>query len=59
MVSLPSFKMSPRIPSGPTDLFLSIDDNHFLSRLVLTVNGLPESVDQISVILCSQLNIDA
>jgi hypothetical protein len=59
MASPPVFKMSPEIPSGPTDLFLPIDNNHFLIRLVLTVNGLPESVDLISVILRSRLNIDA
>jgi len=39
-----NFKISPGMPSGPTDFF-SIADNRFFIILVLMVKGLPDSVD--------------
>jgi len=45
MASSPHFKISPGMPSGPTDFFLPIADNHFLIVLILMVKGLPDSVD--------------
>ena len=45
MASPPNFKISPGMPSGPTDFFLPIADNLFLTRLVLMLKGLPDSGD--------------
>ena len=44
MASLPNFKISPGMPSGPTDFFLAIVDNRFLIMLILMVKGLPDCV---------------
>ena len=44
MASLPNFKISPGMPSGPTDFFPPIVDNRFLIMLILTVKGLPDCV---------------
>ena len=59
MASPPNFKISPGIPSGPTDFFLPIADNSFLILLILMVNGLPDSSDGICGLLLSRLNRDA
>jgi hypothetical protein len=59
MASQPNFKISPGMPSGPTDLFFPIADSRFLKMLILMVNGLPESVDWICGVFRSQLNTDA
>ena len=45
MDSPPNFKISPGMPSGPTDLLFPIADNRFLIMLILMVKGLPDSVD--------------
>jgi hypothetical protein len=45
MASPPNFKICPGMLSGPTDFFLPIADSRFLTMLILTVKGLPESVD--------------
>jgi hypothetical protein len=45
MASPLSFEIFPGIPSGPTDFLFPIADNRFLIVLILTVNGLLESVD--------------
>jgi hypothetical protein len=45
MASPPNFKICPGMPSGSTDFFFPIADNRFLMMLMLTVKGLPESVD--------------
>jgi len=45
MVSPPNFKISPGMPSGPTDFFLPIADNRYLIILILMVKGLPDCVD--------------
>jgi hypothetical protein len=42
-----NFKICPGMPSGPTDFFFPIADSRFLIMLMLTVKGLPESVDGI------------
>ena len=42
MASLPIFIMAPGMPSGPTDLFLSIIANHFLIMLILKVKVVSE-----------------
>jgi hypothetical protein len=47
MVSPPKFKICPGMPSGPTDFFFPSADNRFLMMLILTLKGLPESVDGI------------
>ena len=44
MASPPNFKISPGMPSGPTDFFLPIVDNRFLILLILTVKDLPDFV---------------
>ena len=45
------------MPSGgPTDFFLPIADNRFLTMLIQMVTGLPDSVDGIGGLLRSQLN---
>jgi len=44
MVSPPNLRVSPGMPSGPTDFFLPIIDNLFLITLILMVNGLPDCV---------------
>ena len=54
----PTFKISPGMPSGPTDFFFPISDNRFLIMLILMVKGLPDSVDRICGLLLSQLNRD-
>jgi hypothetical protein len=59
MASPTNFKISPGMPSGPTDLFLPIADSHFLKMLILMVKGLPESVDWIWGVFLSQLTTDA
>jgi hypothetical protein len=59
MASPPNFSITPGTPSGRTDFFLLIAANHFLSMLMLKVNGLPESAVRISVILRPELNTDA
>jgi hypothetical protein len=41
----PNFKISPGMPSGPTDFFFLIAENSFLIMLILMVKGLPDSVD--------------
>jgi hypothetical protein len=43
MTSLPNSKISPGIPSGPTDFFSPIANIHFLIMLVLMIKGLPDS----------------
>jgi len=45
MASLPNFKISPGMPSGPTDFFFPVAVNGFLIMLILMVKGLPDSVD--------------
>ena len=45
MASPANFNISPGMPSGPTDFFLPIADNCFLIILILTVKGLPDSID--------------
>jgi hypothetical protein len=45
MASPPNFKISPTMPSGPTDFFLPIAANRFLMLFILTVKGFPTSVD--------------
>jgi hypothetical protein len=47
MASPRNFKNCPGMPSGPTDFFFPIADKGFLMMLMLTVKGLPESVDGI------------
>ena len=42
MASPTNFKISPGMPSGPTDFFIPIADNHFLIMLILMVKGLPD-----------------
>jgi len=42
MASLPNFRISPRAPSVPTDLFLPIFANLFLIILVLIMKVSPE-----------------
>jgi hypothetical protein len=37
-------KISPGMPSGPTDFFIPIADNRFLLMLILIVKGLPDTV---------------
>ena len=44
MASPPKFKISPGMPSGPTDFFLPTADNRFLIMLILMVKGLPDSI---------------
>ena len=44
MASPPNFKISPGMPSGPTDCFLPTVDNRFLIMLILVVKGLPDCV---------------
>ena len=41
----PNIKISPGIPSGPTDFTLPVADNHFLVMLILMLKGLPDFVD--------------
>jgi hypothetical protein len=41
MASPPSFRISPEMPSGPTDLFLPIVAKLFLIILVIIVKGSP------------------
>jgi hypothetical protein len=45
VASPPNFKISPGMPSGPTDFFLPIDVNHFLITLMLTVKSFSEPVE--------------
>ena len=45
VASPPNFKLSPGMPSGPTDFFLPIAANRFLIMLTLMVKGLLDSVD--------------
>jgi hypothetical protein len=45
MTSPPNVKISPGMPSGPTDSFFPIIDNRFLMMLILMVKSLPDSVD--------------
>ena len=45
MASSLDFKIFPGMPSGSTNFFLPIADNHFLIMLILMVKGLPDSVD--------------
>ena len=45
MASLPNFKISPGMPTGPTEFFLPFTDNRFLIMLILMVKGLPDCVD--------------
>jgi hypothetical protein len=58
MASPPSFKISPEMLSGPTDLFLPIAVNFVLMILVLMAKGLHELVHYICEILRSELNTD-
>ena len=44
MASPSNFNISPGIPSGLTDCFLPIVDNHFLIMSILTVKALPDCV---------------
>jgi len=39
IASPPNFKISPGMPTGPTDFFLAIADNRFLIMLILMVKG--------------------
>jgi hypothetical protein len=55
MPSPPNFKISPGMPSGPTDFFFLIVDVHFLTMLISVVKGLPDCVGGISGFLLSQL----
>jgi len=48
MVSPTIFKISPEMPSGPTDFFLPIDDNRFLKLLIFMVKGLPDLLIEIA-----------
>jgi hypothetical protein len=52
------FKISPGMPTGPTDFFLPIADSCFLIKLILMVKCLPNSVDLICGLLHLQLNGD-
>ena len=45
MASQPNFKISPGMSSGPTDFFLPIAGNRFLTKLAITVKSLPVCVD--------------
>jgi len=55
MATLPIFRISPGIPSGPTDLFLPIFfANLFLIALVLIIKILPGLTNFISGMLQSQ-----
>jgi hypothetical protein len=47
MVFPPNFKISPGMPSSPTDFFLPIVDNRFLIMLILMVKGLHDYVNKI------------
>ena len=40
MASPHNFKISPGMPTGPTDFSLPIADNRFLIMLILMVKGL-------------------
>ena len=44
MASPSNFKISPEMPSGPTDFFLPIADNRFPISVILMVKGLANSV---------------
>jgi hypothetical protein len=59
MASPSNFKITPGMPSGPTDFFLPIIDNRFLIMLILMVKGLPDFVCGISGLLLSQPSRDA
>jgi hypothetical protein len=59
MVSPPNFRISPGIPSGPTDFFLKILDNLFLITLVLIINVSPELANCIFEMLQLQQKMDA
>ena len=52
------FKISPGIPSCPTNFFLPFADNRFLIMLILMVKDLPHCVDWIWMLLLSQMNRD-
>jgi len=41
MATLPNFRISPGIPSGPTDLFLPIFANLFLRTVVVIIKVSP------------------
>jgi hypothetical protein len=59
MAFLPIFIMAPRIPSGPSDLFLSIIANCLLIMLILMVKGLSEWIEFTSGMSRSQLKTEA
>jgi hypothetical protein len=44
MASPPNFKISPGMPSGPTDFLFPIVDNRFLIMLILTMKEFPGCV---------------
>jgi hypothetical protein len=52
------FKISPVMPSGPTDFFFPIAYKRLLIMSILMVKGLPNSVDLICGLLHSQQNRD-
>jgi hypothetical protein len=58
MASPPSFKILPETLSDPTDLFLPIAANFFLTILVLRAKGSPELASCICGMLSSQLNTE-
>jgi hypothetical protein len=59
MASPSIFSMSPGMSSGPTDLFLPIIANRFLTMLILMVNGLYKCDVFISGMSRSKLNKEA
>ena len=44
MASLPTFKISPGMPSGLMDFFFPFADNRFLLMLILVVKDLRDSL---------------
>jgi len=45
MASTPNFKISPKMPSLPTDFFFPVANNRFLIMLILMVKGLANYID--------------
>jgi len=58
VASPPSFRISPEIPSGPTDLFFTIVPTLFLMILVSMVKSRPELAHCICWALPSLLNTE-
>jgi len=58
MASPPSFRISPEIPSGSTDLFFPIAPTLLLMILVSMVNNRPELAHCICWVLPSLLNTE-